>query len=154
MANCIGKISRRFCKINKIMKTLLWKISGFILLGIAYLGVILPGLPFSPFLVGAALCFSKGSPRMHKWLYNHKYFGPFLTNWVDKNVFPTNMKYMMIGVMSSSLAILWFTTSNIKAICYSGISMTLVAIWAWRFPGSVVIYNTRISQHKKIGWFK
>ena len=136
------------------MKRTLWKIAGFVLLVIAYLGIVLPGLPFSPLLVGSAYCFAKGSPKMHKWLYEHKTFGPFLTNWIDKKVFPTKMKYMMVAVMSSSLAVLWFTTHNIKAVGYSGISMLLVAIWAWRFPGSVGIYNIRASSGKRIAWFK
>jgi uncharacterized membrane protein YbaN (DUF454 family) len=136
------------------MKNWFWKIAGFILLGITYLGIILPGLPFSPFLVGAAICFSKGSPAMHKWLYNHKHFGPFLTNWIDNKIFPTKMKYMMLLVMASSLAILWFTTYNIKATCWSGGFMLLVAIWAWRFPGSLQEYYRRDTLGKKMGWFK
>lgn len=136
------------------LKQGLWKILGFILLGIAYIGVVTPGLPFSPFLVGAAYSFSKGSPTMHAWIYNHKYFGPFLTNWVSKQVFPTKMKYMMLLVMSSSLVALWFTTHNIHAIIGSGSFMALVAIWAWRFPGSVEIYEYRINNNKRIGWLK
>ena len=87
---------------------------GFLSLGMAYVGVVVPGIPFSIFLVFAAYCFAKSSKRMHNWLYNHKYFGPFLTNWVQKKVFPTKGKYLMILVMASSLAFLWFTTENIK----------------------------------------
>ena len=136
------------------MKNWLWKIVGFMLLGIAYLGVITPGLPFSPFLVGAAYCFSNSSPVMHTWLYNHKYFGPFLTNWISKKVFPTKMKYMMLAVMTSSLIVLWFTTYNIKAIIGCGSFMILVAIWAWRFPGSLEEYKSRVSLGKRIGWLK
>ena len=55
----------------------------------AYVGVVVPGIPFSIFLVFAAYCFAKSSKKWHDWLYNHKYFGPFLTNWVEKKVFPT-----------------------------------------------------------------
>ena len=62
------------------LKKALWLTLGFISLGLAYLGVILPGLPFSIFLVFAAYCFAKSSDRMHAWIYNHKHFGPFLTN--------------------------------------------------------------------------
>ncbi len=136
------------------MKKWLWKIAGFLLLGIAYLGVITPGLPFSPFLVGAAVCFSKGSPTMHAWIYNHKLFGPFLTNWVDHKVFPTKMKYTMLIVMSSSLLILWLKTYNVKAFLGSGIFMLLVAVWAWRYPGSLEEYEYRKANGKRIGWFK
>lgn len=136
------------------MKKTLWKILGFLSLGMAYIGVITPGIPFSIFLVGAAYCFSKGSPAMHDWLYNHKTFGPFLSNWVEKKVFPTKMKYMMILVMSSSLLILWFTTHNIHAIIGTGSFMLLVAIWAWRFPGSLAEYNRRKLYNQRIGWIK
>lgn len=136
------------------MKKLLWKIAGFVLLGIAYLGVITPGLPFSPFLVASAYCFSKGSTTMYNWLYAHKHFGPFLTNWIDKKVFPTKMKYMMVLVMISSLVVFWLATYNIKAFVVCGLFMITVAIWAWRFPGSVEEYNKRKSRQKRIGWFK
>lgn len=127
---------------------------GFVSLGMAYVGVIVPGIPFSIFLVFAAYCFAKSSPRMHKWLYNHKYFGPFLTNWVEKRVFPTKGKYAMVIVMSSSLAFLWFSTGNINAVAWSGIFMALVAIWAWRFPGSVEEHTKRTKKGHKIGWIK
>ena len=136
------------------MKNTLWKFLGFILLGLAYIGVITPGIPFSIFIIGAAFCFSEGSPIMHSWLYNHKLFGPFLTNWAEKKVFPTKMKFMMIAMMSSSVAIMWFTTYNIKAVAYAGTSMVLVAIWAWRYPGNVEIYNNRVLAGNRIGWFK
>ena len=136
-----------------IRKTL-WLGAGFMCLGMAYIGVIVPGIPFSIFLVMAAYCFSKSSERMHKWIYNHKYFGPFLTNWTQKQVFPTKGKYAMLLVMASSLAFLWFTTENIKAALWSGGFMALVAAWAWRFPGSVEEHAKRTKLGKRIGWLR
>ena len=127
---------------------------GFLSLGMAYVGVIVPGIPFSIFLVFAAYCFAKSSKKWHDWLYNHKYFGPFLTNWVQKRVFPTKGKYAMVLVMASSLAFLWFSTGNIKAVLWSGGFMALVAIWAWRYPGTVQEHGDRLAQGKKIGWIK
>ena len=137
-----------------MIKKYLWMGLGFLSLGMAYVGVIVPGIPFSIFLVFAAYCFAKSSPRMHAWIYNHKYFGPFLTNWTQKSVFPTKGKYAMIIVMSSSLAFLWFSTGNIKAVMYSGIFMLLVAVWAWRFPGSVAEHEKRTKLGKRIGWLR
>ena len=136
-----------------IRKTL-WLIAGFFCLGMAYVGVVVPGIPFSIFLVMAAYCFSKSSQRMHDWLFNHKYFGPFLTNWTQKKVFPTKGKYLMVIVMASSLAFLWFTTENIKAVAWSGGFMALVAIWAWRYPGSVKEQEPRVKAGEKIAWIK
>ena len=100
------------------MKKLFWKILGFLSLGMAYVGVITPGIPYSIFVVFAAYCFAKGSPKMHAWLYNHKIFGPFLTNWSERRVFPNKMKYFMLAMMSSSLVIMWLTNVPVRGILY------------------------------------
>jgi uncharacterized protein len=136
------------------MKKFLWNCLGFGCLGLAYVGVILPGFPYSIWVVAAAYCFSKGSERMHRWLYNHKLFGPFLTNWGEKRVFPTKMKFFMIGMMSSSLIIMWFTGVPLKGINFTAMFMALVAIWAWRFPGSVAEWQRRKDNNERIGWLK
>jgi uncharacterized membrane protein YbaN (DUF454 family) len=90
---------------------------------------------------------------MHRWLYNHKLFGPFLTNWSQKRVFPTKMKFFMLGMMSLSLILMW--TSGVKPIgvISTAVFMAIVAVWAWRFPGSVSEYDRRVANGEKIGWF-
>ena len=136
------------------IKKLFWNALGFISLGLAYIGVVTPGIPYSPFIVFAAYCFSKGSERMHRWIYNHKIFGPFLTNWNTKRVFPQKMKYFMLGMMSLSLILMY--TGGVKpiGIISTAIFMAIVAIWAWRYPGSVQEYDRRIIEGEKIGWLK
>ena len=136
------------------MYKFLWKVLGLLSLGMAYIGVITPGIPFSIFVVFAAYCFAKGSPKMHTWLYNHKLFGPFLTNWTEKKVFPKKFKFFMIITMSTSLGIMWFTGIKPIGILSTGIFMFLVAVWAWRFPSTVEEYNYRVKNNKRIGWFK
>jgi len=135
------------------MKKFLWKILGFLSLGMAYIGLITPGIPYSCFVVFAAYCFAKGSPKMHAWLYNHKIFGPFLTNWNERRVFPTKMKFFMLAMMSSSLIIMGLTNVPARGIMYTAMFMLVVAVWAWRFPGSVEEHEKRITEGKKIGWF-
>ena len=135
------------------IKKFLWKILGFLSLGMAYVGLITPGIPYSCFAVFAAYCFAKGSPKMHAWLYNHKIFGPFLTNWNTKRVFPTKMKFFMLAMMCSSLLIMFFTGVKPIGVISTAGFMALVAIWAWRFPGSVEEHDTRIAEGRKIGWF-
>ena len=132
----------------------LWLGLGFLSLGCAYVGFVTPGIPFSVFLVFAAYCFSKSSERMHTWIYNHRHFGLFLTNWTQKRVFPTRMKYMMIAVMASSLLFLFFTTGNLVAVAWSGAFMALVAVWAWRYPGSVEEQERRVREGERIAWIR
>jgi len=136
------------------IKKIFWNILGFISLGLAYVGVITPGMPYSIWVVFAAYCFSKGSERMHRWIYNHKIFGPFLTNWNQKRVFPQKMRYLMLGMMSLSLILMY--TGGVKpiGIISTAVFMALVAIWAWRFPNSVEEHDRRKAQGKRIGWLK
>ena len=136
------------------IKKYLYQALGFACIGMAYVGFVVPGIPFSIFLVIAAWAFAKSSPRMHAWLYNHPWFGEFLTNWTSKQVFPRKGKYAMVIVMASSLAFLWFTTYNVNAALWSGGFMALVAIWAWRFPDSVAEYEKRKKLGKRIGWIR
>jgi uncharacterized membrane protein YbaN (DUF454 family) len=135
------------------MKKFFWNVLGFLSLGMAYIGLITPGIPYSCFVVAAAYCFARGNKRMHDWLYNHKIFGPFLTNWGEKRVFPTKMKFFMLAMMSSSLCIMYFTNVPTRGIISTGIFMALVAVWAWRWPGSVEEHDKRIAEGQKIGWF-
>lgn len=136
------------------MKQFFWKILGFASLGMGYLGLITPGLPYSIFVVFAAYCFSKGSPRMHAWIYGHKVFGPFLTNWETKRVFPTKMKYFMLFMMSTSLLIMFFTGVKPIGIASTATLMLLVAVWAIKFPGSVEEYQRRKDAGEKSIWIK
>lgn len=138
----------------KKIKKALWVTLGCILLVVAFIGVYLPGLPWSTPAVGAAFCFARGSDRMHNWIMNHKLFGPFLKNWSSKRVFPTKAKYLMVVTMTSSIILMWFTTGNIKAMMWTGGFMVLVAIWGWRYPGSLEEHKRRKDAGKRIAWLK
>ena len=138
---------------SKIKKAF-WFTLGIIFLGIAYIGVVTPGIPWSTPTVIAAFCFSRSSERMHNWIMNHKLFGPFLRNWGEKRVFPTGGKWAMFLTMDLSLVIVWLTTNNWKAVAGMGAVMFLVAFWAWRFPGSLDEWQRRKDAGEKIGWLK
>jgi uncharacterized protein len=136
------------------MKKLFWNALGFLSLGMAYVGVITPGIPYSIFVVFAAYCFSKGSERMHRWIYNHKLFGPFLTNWNTKRVYPQKMRYLMLTMMSISLIIMYVSGVKPVGILSTAVFMMIVAIWAWRFPNSTEEHDRRKAAGEKIGWIK
>ena len=130
------------------IKKILWTILGFICLGISYIGVIVPGIPWSTPAVGAAYCFAKSSKRWHNWIINHKFFGPFLQNWNEKRIFPTYAKISMVLTMDSSLIILWFTTHNWKLVAGLGFVMFIVAMWALKYPGSINEWQHQVSNSK------
>jgi uncharacterized membrane protein YbaN (DUF454 family) len=59
----------------------LWLLAGLIFFAIGAIGIILPLLPTTPFLLLAAFCFTRSSPRLHRWLHEHPTFGPLINNW-------------------------------------------------------------------------
>ena len=134
------------------LKRAMWFSLGIVFLCVAYIGVVVPGIPWSTPAVIAAYCFARSSDRLHRWIYRHRLFGPFLLGWQSKRIFPTKFKYFMIASMCSSLIIMWFTTGNITAILWTGAFMAAVAVWGWRYPGSEEIYQQRIQQGKRIAW--
>lgn len=80
---------------------------GMFFLAISVIGIILPGLPGTPFLLLAAACFAKSSPRLYNWLHNHKIFGPILTNWKKDRSIPKNAKRVaLLMILLGAVAVI------------------------------------------------
>lgn len=74
-----------------------YRILGFVFVGLALLGVIMPLLPTTPFLLLAAGCFSKSSQRCHQWLNSNRLFGPIIKNWEQTRSVTLHTKIVAIG---------------------------------------------------------
>ena len=86
----------------------LWLMAGFLFLGLGLLGVVLPVLPTTPFLLLAAGCFAKSSPRLHRWLVTHPTFGPPIRNWEENGAISRKAKRLAVGSMAAVFALsLW-----------------------------------------------
>ena len=77
----------------------LWLIGGWVALGLGTVGVFLPVIPTTPFVLVAAWCFSRGSREMHRWLLEHRWFGSTVRSWEDHGVIPLRAKLISTGVM-------------------------------------------------------
>lgn len=75
------------------------RILGFVFLGIAVLGVFLPLLPTTPFVLLAAGCFAQSSERMHRWILANETFGPMVRDWEQKRCVSSKVKAIAIGSM-------------------------------------------------------
>ena len=136
------------------MNKILWFLLGIVLVGIAYIGIIVPGIPWSTPAVGAAYCFTRSSDKMSKWIYEHWLFGPFLSGWVEKKIFPTKAKYLMLVTMSISLIFAFFSFGLSLPLYSILLVMIITAIWGWKYPGSEKEYNRRKESGEKIAWLK
>lgn len=135
------------------MKKWLLRLLGLGFVGLAYVGVLLPGVPTTFFVILAAWAFAKSSPKMDKWIHEHPWFGKYLNNWEQKRVYPNKGRWMMVTVMCISLISMYFTVP-LRVVGYAGFTFLLIIIWAFRYPGSVEEYDRRVEEGEKIGWLK
>ncbi|MFM2485635.1 YbaN family protein [Celerinatantimonas yamalensis] len=91
------------------MVRILLIIVGWLAVILGALGVILPLLPTTPFLLLACLCFSKASPRFEQWLLNHRYFGVMIQNWRQYRVIPVRAKCVATMMLVISAVGIGFT---------------------------------------------
>lgn len=75
----------------------MYLIAGFGLVGLATLGIFLPLLPTTPLLLLAAACFANSSEKWHRWLMEHRLFGPILKNWHEHRCIPRNAKIIAVA---------------------------------------------------------
>lgn len=80
----------------------LWFIAGTMCLLLGAIGIVLPVLPTTPFLLAAAACYYKSSPRMHKWLLNNRWFGEYIKNYKEG-------RGLTLKAKITALTLLWIT---------------------------------------------
>jgi len=110
-------------KMNRIKKSL-WVVGGTACIGLAILGIFLPVLPTTPFLLLAAFCYGRGSERFYHWLVERSPFGIYIRNYRDGQGIPLKHKV-------ATIALLWLTIGiSIGFIVTTWWVKTLLAIVA------------------------
>jgi uncharacterized protein len=95
----------------------------FLLIGV--IGVFIPILPTTPFLLLAACCYSRGSKAFELWLVNHKYLGPPVVAWRTHRVVRPGAKILAAVVMTASVVWVWMN-GQIPAV--GKIAMTTIVV--------------------------
>ena len=101
----------------------LWLTAGMLFLGLGLLGVLLPILPTTPFLLLAAWCFARSSPRLHGWLMNHPLFGPPLRNWAERGAIAPGAKRAAALAMGAVFAVSLVLRLPLWALAVQGLAM-------------------------------
>ena len=80
---------------------------GFIALGLGLIGVILPILPTTPFLLVTSFCFAKGSERFHSWFTNTNIYKKHLESFVKERAMTLKQKVVLLSFVNFMLAFPW-----------------------------------------------
>jgi len=107
----------------------LWMALGYLAVGLAIAGTVLPLLPTTPFLLLAAGAFAKGSPALRDRLYNDPRFGPLLRDWHGEGAIPRRAKVAALTGLTVSWIIIYLTVDRGAVVAIAGLCMALVALF-------------------------
>lgn len=114
----------------------LWVTAGLVCVGIGLVGLALPLLPTTDFMVLALLCFARGSPRLERWLIDHPLLGPPLRAWRDHRAIPRYAKVAAcVGMALSFTLFVWSSRPHWPVALGVGGGLLAVAVWIVRRPG-------------------
>jgi uncharacterized protein len=111
---------------NPLFKSAIF-IVGICALVLGAAGIFLPLLPTTPFVLLAAWCFLKSSPKAYDWIYNRSVFGPILKNWEENQVIETRVKFLACGTILVSLIIMWIKVNILWLKVAVTLGLTLVS---------------------------
>jgi uncharacterized protein len=114
---------------------LLLSLAGLCLL-LGVVGIFVPVVPTVPFLIVAAWCASRSSPRLHNWLVSHPHFGGPLRDWNEHGVVPRRAKWFATVMMALSGGSMLFIAPAawLPAVGVLLAVMAAVLWWLWRRP--------------------
>lgn len=116
----------------------LWFALGSVSLGLGILGIFLPLLPTTPFVLLAAFFFSRSSPAVHDWLLAHRTFGPAIRDWRDNRAISRRGKTAAAIAMGAALALSFAM----------GVGWTVIAIQTVVLVGALTFVLTRATAER------
>tara|TARA_X000000368_G_scaffold155390_1_gene122424 strand:- start:22857 stop:23303 length:447 start_codon:yes stop_codon:yes gene_type:complete len=110
------------------MKSLLLFL-GFIFVGLGFIGIIIPGMPTTVFMILAAACFAKSSPKFERWILDLPGIGRLVQDHRDGLGMPRKSKIIAIGMMTSAvtLSIILAITNTFLQILVGGVGV--IGVW-------------------------
>ena len=119
------------------MKRIILISLGWLCVSLGFIGIFVPGIPTTIFLIIALWAFTKSSKKLRNWLLNHKRFGPILNNWQQHKVVPRRAKILMVVLMSLASILFYYSLQNLYLTIGLVIILVLVAIYVISLPSKI-----------------
>ena len=114
-----------------------WKAAGWVCVGIAAVGALVPLLPTTLFLILALACFTRGSPRLARKLLAHPRFGPPLAAWQQHRIISRRAKTLAVVGMALAVVLVALATDGWLATALVGATLLGVATYVLTRPSVV-----------------
>jgi len=102
---------------------------GWVFFALGVIGVFLPVMPTTPFMLLALWGFARSSDKFHNWLYTHRLFGPPLQQWNEYRVIPLIAKIMSISFMSVSFVMMMLFSSMLMWVKLTIAMIMIYGAW-------------------------
>jgi len=112
----------------------LWLLTGLAAVFLGAVGVVLPLLPTTPFLLVAAFAFARSSTRLNQWLREHRSFGPLIHNWHREGSIDRKVKRNAIIVILMTPVITWLLGAPLWVIACQVVVLSAAAIFILTRP--------------------
>lgn len=100
---------------------------GWVCVALGAIGIVLPVMPTTIFLLAALWAFARSSPRLHTWLIENRYFGPYIADWERDRIIPIRAKVIAVSMMTASG--LWLALgTNAPLIVVFGVVSILIGV--------------------------
>jgi uncharacterized membrane protein YbaN (DUF454 family) len=96
-------------------------VAGSLLVGLGIIGIFVPMLPTTPFLLLAAACYARSSPKFYYWLLNNRWFGSYIRNYRQRKGIPLAIKIFI-------LTLLWLTIGTSAAFAVQSLTVRIILI--------------------------
>ena len=97
-------------------------------------GVFLPLLPTTPFLLVAVWAASRGSPRVHDWIYSQPQFARLINNWHEQGAVPLGAKWLATAMMIVSWSFLLWSEYHWGLLLGMSLFFLGIGIFLWTRP--------------------
>ena len=116
------------------MSKIILLVLGWLCVCLGFIGIFVPGLPTTIFLIIALWAFTKSSSKLRLWLLNNKRFGPILRNWQEEKVVPLRAKIVMVILQIFVVIMVQYTFNNLLITLGLTVILVTVALYVISLP--------------------
>lgn len=116
------------------VRRLPYLVLAWLALALGVIGLVVPGLPTTPFVLLAAWAAARGSTRLHDWLCAHRVFGAMVRDWQAGGAVHRRAKRAATATMVLCAGVLFATAPSPWMAAAGSVAMLLVGVWLWRRP--------------------
>lgn len=118
---------------NRFVRFIIFS-TGFISLVVGTIGIFVPLLPTTPFVLLSAWCFLKSSNKAHEWLYTQPLLGKSLQQWEENKVISKKSKAVALITIAISLGVIWMRATGIEIKIILSVVLLLVSVFILTRP--------------------